>query len=96
VILDRTAAHREALAPRRAVRADARRRVPDGDQTTPTPRLRKAQALIALGRSAEGDALLAEIAHRAWHERWNGVAEQARELLERGKRALTGGTKDRA
>ena len=32
------------------------------DQTNPTPRLRKAQALIALGRDAEGDALLHEIA----------------------------------
>jgi len=56
------------------------------DQTNPTPRLRKAQALIALGRSAEGDALLAEIAHRRWHEQWSGIAEQAREMLERGKR----------
>jgi tetratricopeptide (TPR) repeat protein len=55
------------------------------DQTNPTPRLRKAQALIALGRSAEGDAVLAEIAGRRWHELWSGVAEQARELLERGK-----------
>src|SRR5262249_46600405 len=38
------------------------------DQTDPTPRLRKAQALIALGRSTEGDALLAEITHRRWHD----------------------------
>jgi tetratricopeptide (TPR) repeat protein len=53
------------------------------DQTNPTPRLRKAQALIALGRAAEGDALLAEIAQRRWHDVWSGVAEQARELLER-------------
>jgi tetratricopeptide (TPR) repeat protein len=56
------------------------------DQTNPTPRLRKAQALIALGRTAEGDQLLAEIAKRPWHARWEGVAYQARELLERGKR----------
>jgi tetratricopeptide (TPR) repeat protein len=55
------------------------------DQTNPTPRLRKAQALIALGRSDEGDALLAEIVHRRWHELWSGVTYQARELLERGK-----------
>ncbi len=32
------------------------------DQTDPTPRLRKAQALFALGRSADGYALLEEIA----------------------------------
>jgi hypothetical protein len=57
------------------------------DQTNPTPRLRKAQALTARGAERRGDTLLAEIAHRAWHERWNGVAEQARELLERGKHA---------
>jgi len=56
------------------------------DQTNPTPRLRKAQALIALGRTAEGDQLLGEIAKRPWHARWEGVAYQARELLERGKR----------
>jgi len=57
------------------------------DQTDPTPRLRKAQALIALGRTAEGDALLAEITRRRWHEVWSGVAEQARALLERGRRS---------
>ncbi|HEX2688128.1 MAG TPA: VIT domain-containing protein [Kofleriaceae bacterium] len=55
------------------------------DQTNPTSRLRKAQALIALGRTAEGDALLAEITHRTWHEQWSGIAYQARELLERGQ-----------
>jgi tetratricopeptide (TPR) repeat protein len=55
------------------------------DQTNPTPRLRKAQALIALGRFAEGDALLGEIARRTWHEQWSGVAEQARELLQRSR-----------
>ena len=55
------------------------------DQTNPTPRLRKAQVLIALGRTAEGDALLSEIAHRRWHDQWSGIAEQARELFDRGQ-----------
>ena len=55
------------------------------DQTNPTPRLRKAQALIALGRTAEGDALLTEIASRKWHDVWSNVAYQAKYLLERGK-----------
>jgi tetratricopeptide (TPR) repeat protein len=57
------------------------------DQTDPTPRLRKAQALIALGRTAEGDALLSEIANRRWHDMWSTVVYQARELLERGRRS---------
>jgi Vault protein inter-alpha-trypsin domain/von Willebrand factor type A domain/FecR protein len=56
------------------------------DQTNPTPRLRKAQALIALGRTEEGDRLLAEIAGRRWHERHEWIVEQARSLLERGRR----------
>ena len=55
------------------------------DQTDPTPRLRKAQALIALGKPAEGDALLRDIAGRRWHDNWQGVVYQAKELLERGK-----------
>ncbi len=55
------------------------------DQTNPTPRLRKAQALIALGRTAEGDALLAEIANRKWHDMWSNVSYQAKYLLERAK-----------
>ncbi|CAN5915766.1 hypothetical protein BH11MYX3_BH11MYX3_08920 [soil metagenome] len=55
------------------------------DQTNPTPRLRKAQALIALGRTAEGDALLQEIVNRKWHDVWSGVPYQAKSLLERGK-----------
>jgi hypothetical protein len=46
-----------------------------------------AQALIALGRAGEGDPLLAEIARRTWHDQWSSVAEQARELLARGKPA---------
>ncbi len=55
------------------------------DQTNPTPRLRKAQALIALGRTAEGDALLTEIANTKWHDLWGSVGWQAKYLLDRGK-----------
>jgi tetratricopeptide (TPR) repeat protein len=55
------------------------------DQTNPTPRLRKAQALIALGRNAEGDALLEQVATGKWHDIWNGVVYQAKNLIERGK-----------
>jgi predicted Zn-dependent protease len=55
------------------------------DQTNPTHRLRKAQALIALGRTAEGDAILEEVATRKWHERWVNVSYQAKALLQRGK-----------
>jgi len=40
------------------------------DQTNPTPRMRQAQALIALGRTAEGDAMLTDIVNRKWHVRW--------------------------
>jgi predicted Zn-dependent protease len=57
------------------------------DQTNPTPRLRRAQALIALGRTDEGDAQLAEIVNdRRWHDVWSGVVSQARTLLEQSKR----------
>jgi tetratricopeptide (TPR) repeat protein len=55
------------------------------DQTNPTPRLREAQALIALGRTSEGDAILKEIAGRRWHDAWSGVVYQAKDLLARGK-----------
>jgi tetratricopeptide (TPR) repeat protein len=55
------------------------------DQTNPTHRLRKAQALIALGRTAEGDALLTEITKGKWHNIWSGVPYQAQYLLDRGK-----------
>jgi hypothetical protein len=64
VILDRTAAHREAGAATSGMFGRSTQ-VPDGDQTNPTPRLRKAQALTALGAERRGDTLLAEIAHRA-------------------------------
>jgi hypothetical protein len=57
------------------------------DQTNPTPRLRKAQALIALGRSDEGDALLEQITKAKWHDVWQGVVYQAKGLLERGKQS---------
>jgi hypothetical protein len=53
------------------------------DQTNPTPRLRKAQALITLGRNAEAAALLAEIAARTWHPVWSSTVYEARSLLER-------------
>lgn len=56
------------------------------DQTNPTPRMRKAQALIALGRTEEGDRLLAEIAGRTWHERYDWIVSQVRSLIERAKR----------
>jgi tetratricopeptide (TPR) repeat protein len=55
------------------------------DQTNPTPRLRKAQALFALGRTTEADALLGEITRQRWHARWDGVLWEARSLIERGK-----------
>jgi predicted Zn-dependent protease len=56
------------------------------DQTNPTPRMRRAQALIALGRTTEGDAVLAEIANRTWHARWDNVVYQVKALIERAKR----------
>ncbi|HEY4243898.1 MAG TPA: VIT domain-containing protein [Kofleriaceae bacterium] len=59
------------------------------DQTNPTPRLRKAQALIALGRTAEGDALLDEIASRHWHDMWSSVVYQAADLRSHGRRSPT-------
>ena len=55
------------------------------DQTDPTPRMHKAQALIALGRDKEGDAVLREIAGRKWHEKWDGIVYQVQDLLRRGR-----------
>lgn len=55
------------------------------EQTNPTPRLRKAEALFALGRIGEGEALLAEITARTWHPIWSGVAYQARAMLDRSR-----------
>ncbi len=55
------------------------------DQTDPTPRLRKAQALIALGRAREGDLLLHDIATQKWHPIWANVVSQAQDLIARGK-----------
>ena len=54
------------------------------DQTNPTPRVRKAQALIALGRGKDGDAILKDIVGRKWHDKWEGVMYQAHDLLDRG------------
>lgn len=53
------------------------------DQTNPTHRLRKAQALIAVGRAQEGDAILEDIAGRTWHVRWDNVVYQAKSLLQK-------------
>jgi thioredoxin-like negative regulator of GroEL len=56
------------------------------DQTNPTPRLRQAQALIALGRTREGDDLLRQITSQHWHDQWSDVVYQAQALLARAKR----------
>jgi len=53
------------------------------DQTNPTPRLRKAQALIALGRADEGEKLLHDITSQKWHDVWSGIVYQAQELERR-------------
>ena len=55
------------------------------DQTNPTHRMREAQALIALGKTAEGDALLAEIVARKWHVRWDGIVYQVKSMIDRAK-----------
>jgi tetratricopeptide (TPR) repeat protein len=55
------------------------------DQTNPTPLLRKAQALIALGRTAEGDKLLQDISTHKWHDMWSSVVYQAKDLLQRSR-----------
>ncbi len=51
------------------------------DQTNPTPRLRKAQALYAVGRADEGNQVLAQITARGWHQRWSSVVWQAQQLM---------------
>jgi predicted Zn-dependent protease len=53
------------------------------DQTNPTPRLRKAQALLALGRTKDADDLLHQITGQKWHDVWSNVVEQARALASR-------------
>lgn len=53
------------------------------DQTNPTHRLRKAQALIALGRNAEGEAVLRDITQQKWHSMWSGTVSQAQVMLTR-------------
>jgi ferric-dicitrate binding protein FerR (iron transport regulator) len=55
------------------------------DQTNPTPLLRKAQALIALGRTAEGDALLKNITTHKWHDIWSSVVYQANNMVNAGR-----------
>ena len=47
-----------------------------------------ARPRIALGRTAEGDAILTQIAGRKWHVRWEGIAYQAKNMLERGKQQV--------
>jgi Tfp pilus assembly protein PilF len=52
------------------------------DQTNPTWRMRKAQALLAVGRDAEGAALLREIVDgRKWHDRWVNVIWQVQQMV---------------
>lgn len=53
------------------------------DQTNPTHRMRKAQALIALGRNAEAEAILRDIAQHKWHSMWSGTVAQAQAMLTR-------------
>jgi hypothetical protein len=53
------------------------------DQTNPTHRMRKARALYALDRDAEGDAVLEQITKGTWHEMWNGTVYDAKNLLDR-------------
>jgi tetratricopeptide (TPR) repeat protein len=55
------------------------------DQTNPTPVLRKAQALMALGRRSEGAALLKQITQQKWHDVWSGVVYQAQELQQHSR-----------
>ncbi|HEY4175910.1 MAG TPA: VIT domain-containing protein [Kofleriaceae bacterium] len=54
------------------------------DQTNPTPRLRKARALIALGRTKEGDAIVDEILSRKWHDMWWSVIYEAQQMKHPG------------
>lgn len=53
------------------------------DQTNPTHRIRKAQALIALGRNAEAETILREITTQKWHSMWSGTVSQAQAMLTR-------------
>ncbi|MFT3692251.1 MAG: VIT domain-containing protein [Kofleriaceae bacterium] len=50
------------------------------DQTNPTPRLRKAQALLALGRKDEARVLVKDITSQKWHDVWSNVLYEAQEL----------------
>jgi tetratricopeptide (TPR) repeat protein len=55
------------------------------DQTNPGPRLRKAQLYYALGRTAEGDALVKDAAARRWHDRFFRDSYQLTELARQRK-----------
>jgi tetratricopeptide (TPR) repeat protein len=58
------------------------------DQTNPGPRLRKAQLYYALGKTAEGDAIVKDAAPRKWHDRFSNDAYQLHHLAQ--QRKLTG------
>lgn len=53
------------------------------DQTNPTHRIRKAQALIALGRNTDAEAILRDITTQKWHSMWSGTVSQAQAMLTR-------------
>lgn len=55
------------------------------DQTNPGPRLRKAQLLYALGRSAEADTIVKDAATRKWHDRFWNDAYQLQSLARQRK-----------
>ncbi|HEY0255042.1 MAG TPA: tetratricopeptide repeat protein, partial [Kofleriaceae bacterium] len=55
------------------------------DQTNPTPRLKKAQALLALGRHDEAKAILHDITTQKWHDVWSNVVYQAQALAQSTK-----------
>jgi predicted Zn-dependent protease len=56
------------------------RRATEVDPTNPTWLLRQAQALRALGRTADARATIARVVGRKWHERFWNVPGQARAL----------------
>lgn len=56
------------------------------DQTNPTWRVRKAQALVGLGRRAEAREVLREIVARRWNVRWEWEVQEARSLLRQVER----------
>ncbi len=56
------------------------------DQTNPIWRLRKAQALRALGRKQEAREVLRQVAARRWNVRWEWEVQEARALLREVER----------